>query len=61
MASLDLVEAFDRTSSEESADGSERQRVELIICSRVDKRNMVNNNMSTDMNFIASAVEPGGA
>jgi len=46
---------------EKIAEGSERHRVELTICSRVDRRNMVKNKMSTDMKFIASAVEPGGA
>jgi len=43
-----------------TAEGSERHRVELTICSTVDRRNMVNNNMSTDTSLIASAVEPGG-
>lgn len=61
MAFLDWVQAFDRNSFKKIAEGSLRHRVELTICSRMDSRNMVNNNMSTDMSFIACAVEPGGA
>jgi hypothetical protein len=53
--------AFVRTSFEKIAECSERHKVELNICSTVESRNVVNNNMSTDMSFIASAVEPGGA
>jgi len=52
MAFLGLVQAFDRTSFEKCAEGSERHRVELTICSSVERRNMVNN-MSTDLSYIA--------